>query len=61
MTTPRVLPSIDRLRQRPAIRAVEADYGAHATLEALREVTAALRQELRGEHPPSLKDDEQAA
>lgn len=61
MTTPRVLPSIDRLRQRPAIRAVEAEYGSHATLEALREVTAALRHELSGEHPPSLKDDEQAA
>ena len=36
MTTPRILPSIDRLRQRPAIRALEMEYGRAAVLAALR-------------------------
>jgi L-seryl-tRNA(Ser) seleniumtransferase len=36
MTTRRLVPSIDRLRQRPAVKALEARFGAAATLDALR-------------------------
>jgi L-seryl-tRNA(Ser) seleniumtransferase len=40
----RSIPSIERLRQRPAIRALEARFGADATLAALRAGAAELRQ-----------------
>jgi L-seryl-tRNA(Ser) seleniumtransferase len=40
----RVIPSIDELRQRPAIRALEARFGAEATLEALRDAAGSVRQ-----------------
>jgi L-seryl-tRNA(Ser) seleniumtransferase len=40
----RAIPSIERLRQRPAIRALEAQYGAAAAVDALRAGTAAVRQ-----------------
>jgi L-seryl-tRNA(Ser) seleniumtransferase len=38
-----VIPSIDELRQRAAIRALEARFGAGATLDALRAAAAAVR------------------
>ncbi len=41
-----LIPSIDRLRQRPAIRALEARFGADATLDALRDAAAAARQSI---------------
>lgn len=61
MTTPRVLPSIDRLRQRPAVRALEAEYGPNAVVEALRYVADGLRNELNSKHPPSIRNGEEAA
>ena len=61
MTTPRILPSIDRLRQRPTVRALETEYGQAAVLSALREVTATLRRELTGPGLSPIEDGEQAA
>ena len=39
-----VIPSIEQLRQRPAIRALEAQFGADATLDALRATAAGVRR-----------------
>jgi L-seryl-tRNA(Ser) seleniumtransferase len=39
----RVIPSIEQLRQRPAIRALEAQYGPAATVDALRAGTESVR------------------
>ncbi len=63
MTTPRILPSIDRLRQRSAVRALEAEYGGAAVLAALRDVTQTLRQELTDPERSSspIADGAQAA
>jgi L-seryl-tRNA(Ser) seleniumtransferase len=48
----RAIPSIEQLRQRPAIRALEAQYGASAAVDALRAGTAALRTAMAsGDHP----------
>ena len=44
----RVIPSIDELRQRPAVRALEAHFGAKATLAALRDAAGSLRQAIAG-------------
>ena len=41
----RLIPSIDELRQRPAVRELETRFGADATLQALRTGAAALRRE----------------
>ncbi len=61
----RFIPSIEQLRQRAPVRALEARYGRAATVEALREEAAALRQRLSGEPGPearvSIVDTEQAA
>src|SRR3954454_6074985 len=46
MTDLRVIPSIEQLRQREAMRALETRYGRHALIDALRAETAALRQRL---------------
>jgi L-seryl-tRNA(Ser) seleniumtransferase len=43
----RVIPSIERLRQRPALRALEDRYGRDATVEALRAEADLLRARLR--------------
>ncbi len=40
----RVIPSIEQVRQRPAIRALEARFGAEATVDALRAAAAAVRR-----------------
>ena len=61
MTTSRILPSIDRLRQRSVIRALETDYGPEAALTALRAVTDDLRRELNRPNPPPVDNREQAA
>jgi L-seryl-tRNA(Ser) seleniumtransferase len=39
----RAIPSIEQLRQRPAMRALEQEFGRAAVVEALREEAAALR------------------
>ncbi len=40
----RRIPSIEQLRQRPAVRALEMRFGAEATVDALRAAAAAVRQ-----------------
>jgi L-seryl-tRNA(Ser) seleniumtransferase len=42
----RAIPSIEELRQRPAVRALEAQYGRAAAVEALRAAAAAARAAL---------------
>jgi len=42
----RIIPSIEQLRQRPALRALESRYGQHAIVEALREEAGLLRERL---------------
>ena len=42
----RVIPSIEQLRQRDAVQRLEAFYGREATLAAIRQETAALRDRL---------------
>jgi L-seryl-tRNA(Ser) seleniumtransferase len=39
----RLIPSIELLRQRPTVRALEAQFGAEATVDALRSATADAR------------------
>jgi L-seryl-tRNA(Ser) seleniumtransferase len=46
MSSPRDLPSIDHLKKREGVAALEARYGATATLGALREATDAIRRRL---------------
>jgi L-seryl-tRNA(Ser) seleniumtransferase len=43
-----VIPSIEQLRQRPAVRALEAQFGAEATVDALRAAAAEVRRALAG-------------
>jgi L-seryl-tRNA(Ser) seleniumtransferase len=58
----RIIPSIEQLRQRPAIAEIERQHGADATLVALREAAAALRDAIRGaSSAPDLPDDESSA
>ncbi len=61
MTTPRILPSIDSLRQRQRVRALETEYGSEAALAALRTATSLVRQNLAGANTTSIQDREQAA
>src|SRR4051794_958009 len=42
----RVIPSVEQLRQRDAMRALEVRYGRHAVVDALREEARVLRDEL---------------
>jgi L-seryl-tRNA(Ser) seleniumtransferase len=44
----RVIPSIDELRRRPAVRALEAEFGAAATVSALRAAASDLRAAIAG-------------
>src|SRR4051812_16157456 len=46
MSDLRVIPSIEQLRQRNALRALETRYGHGALIEALRAETAVLRERL---------------
>jgi L-seryl-tRNA(Ser) seleniumtransferase len=51
----RSIPSIEQLRQRPAVRALEERFGTEATLDALRTGAAAVRRELgAGTLAPSM-------
>ena len=50
MSDLRVIPSIEQLRQRGAMRALETRYGRGALLEALRAETAGLRDRLASGH-----------
>jgi L-seryl-tRNA(Ser) seleniumtransferase len=44
----RVIPSIEELRRRPAVRALERQFGGDLTVDALRSAAAALRAEIGG-------------
>ncbi len=46
MTTPRIIPSIERLLQREAMRALQERFGRDATVAAVRSETDALRTQL---------------
>ena len=52
----RIIPSIEQLRQRPALRALESRYGRHAIVEALREEAELLRQRLAEGRPGQALD-----
>ncbi len=43
---PRLIPSIEQLRQRPVVQRLEHRYGREATVQALRDEAAALRRQL---------------
>ena len=61
MTTPRILPSIDRLRQRPLVRALETEYGSEAVLTALRTAAERTRRELTRAETTAIREREEAA
>jgi L-seryl-tRNA(Ser) seleniumtransferase len=64
MTDFRIIPSIEQLRQRQAVRALEAAFGREAIVEALRGAAANLRTALagaRGESDESMPADAEAA
>jgi L-seryl-tRNA(Ser) seleniumtransferase len=64
MTDFRIIPSIEQLRQRQAVRALEAEFGREAILEALRATAADLRAALAGaraESDASMPADAEAA
>ena len=44
----RIIPSIDELRQRSTVRALEARFGAEATVDALRHAASAVRTAIAG-------------
>jgi L-seryl-tRNA(Ser) seleniumtransferase len=44
----RLIPSIEQLRQRPAVRALEARFGAEPTVDALRDAASAARRAIAG-------------
>src|SRR5918994_7059780 len=54
----RVIPSVEQLRQREAMRALETRYGRGALLDALRAETAALRERLSSGHVAAVTVDE---
>ena len=47
----RVIPSIEQLRKRAAVRALEARFGAAATVTALREAASDMRHASRAATP----------
>ena len=57
---PRLIPSIEQLRQRPSVQRLEAGYGRETTVQALREEAAALRQRLSG-NTVAVRDAAEAA
>ncbi len=60
----RIIPSIEQLRQRQAVRALEADFGREAIVDALRAAAADLRATLAGapkDAPASLPEDAESA
>jgi L-seryl-tRNA(Ser) seleniumtransferase len=58
MSDLRVIPSIEQLRQRDAMRALETRYGRTALLDALRAETAGLRDRLASGHVAAVTVDE---
>ena len=58
MSDLRVIPSIEQLRQRAAMRALETRYGRGALLDALRAETAGLRDRLASGHVAAVTVEE---
>src|SRR3954463_6897087 len=54
----RVIPSVEQLRQRGAMQALETRYGRTALIDALRGETAALRDRLASGHIAAITLDE---
>ena len=53
-----VIPSIEQLRQRPAVRALEDRFGTDATVRALRSAAAAVRRAIAdGDHSVATEPD----
>jgi L-seryl-tRNA(Ser) seleniumtransferase len=64
MTDFRIIPSIEQLRQREAVRALERDFGRPAIVKALREAASDLRTSMAGSRDASeapLPTDPEAA
>ena len=57
----RVIPSVEQLRQRDGMGALETRYGRGALLDALRAETAALRERLSSGHVGAVTVDEAVA
>ena len=57
---PRLIPSIEQLRQRASVQRLEARYGRDATVQALRDEAAALRRQLAAEEA-GVRDAAEAA
>jgi L-seryl-tRNA(Ser) seleniumtransferase len=55
-----VIPSIEQLRQRPAIRALEAEFGGEATVDALRAAAADIRRAIASGDAPASPDSDAA-
>jgi len=60
MSNFRLIPAIDQLRQRGAVRALEAQFGADATVTALREAASTVRSAIAG-GDLTLTDDDSVA
>src|SRR5689334_117196 len=61
MSDLRVIPSIEQLRQRDTMRALETRYGRSALIEALRAETATLRERLAAGAIAAVTVDEAVA
>jgi L-seryl-tRNA(Ser) seleniumtransferase len=57
----RVIPSIEQLRQRPAVTALEKEHGALATTDAVRAAAAAVRQQIAAGSSSAPLDADAAA
>jgi L-seryl-tRNA(Ser) seleniumtransferase len=56
----RLIPSIDQLRQRPSVRALESRFGGAAVVGALRAGAATVRQSLAAGDPSDAQDHDVA-
>src|SRR5690348_2986984 len=57
----RVIPSIDELRRRPAVAALDARFGAAATVDALRAAADDARRRIAGPDGPFDTADDAVA
>jgi L-seryl-tRNA(Ser) seleniumtransferase len=57
----RVIPSIEQLRQRPGVAALEQEHGHEATVAALREATAGVRKKIADSDAHAPRDPDAAA
>jgi L-seryl-tRNA(Ser) seleniumtransferase len=57
----RVIPSIEQLRQRPAVAALEQEHGHEATIAALRDATANVRKKIAARERDAPRETDAAA